>query len=276
MTRTAPIDLNRLGGEREPPCIWVLAGVLSYRLCDRFYECEGCELFHALAGGGARGTGRGTDRPESGSTRWALRGDEPAGSASPTEEQVTAHLCHVLRDCQLFLDRYYRPPHFWLREEREGEVQVGVAGHLLRILRPIDEIVTPGVGLHLSCGQPCGWIAHDGIVVSLSMPISGIVSAVSDATDVAGSARPSGEDSWLFRVTAGERLCEVEGLLRGEETLLWYLDTIRTLKRCLRGALSSSAPEGLGAVMADGGEPQPCLHDVLGRARFEALLNELA
>lgn len=29
-------------------CIWMLAGVLTYRLCDRQYDCEHCPLDAAL------------------------------------------------------------------------------------------------------------------------------------------------------------------------------------------------------------------------------------
>jgi len=268
--------------QREPPCIWVLAGVLNYRLCDRSYECEGCELFHALAGGGMRAD-RSAGALESGAGHDAARPGTPASSVSWTEEQVAAHLYHVLGDCQLSLDRHYRPPHFWLLDEGEGDVRVGLAGHVLRILSPIDEIVTPGVGLQLKRGQPCGWITRNGVAISLAMPISGVVCAVNDSSDALGEAswalgeaRPDSGDPWLFRVESSEPLSEVEGLLRGEEMLLWYLDSIRTLKRYLREAVSSPAAEALGAVMADGGAREPYLEDVLGRARFERLLEEIA
>lgn len=32
------------------PCIWMSAGLLSYRLCDREYDCEHCPLDAALRG----------------------------------------------------------------------------------------------------------------------------------------------------------------------------------------------------------------------------------
>ena len=268
-----PTLINRKQG--EPPCIWVLAGVLNYRLCDRSYECEGCELFHALAGGGIH-AGRSADTPGSPPGLDAAHPGTPAGSVSWTEEQVTSHLYHVLGDCQLYLDRHYRPPHFWLLDEGEGEVRVGLASHVLRILSPIDGIVTPGVGLHLKRDQPCGWITRNGVAISLSMPISGVVCAVNDTSFALGEARPDSGDPWLFRVESSESLSRVEGLLRGEEMLLWYLDSIRTLKRYLREAVSSPTDEMLGPVMADGGAREPYLEEVIGRARFERLLEEIA
>lgn len=264
------------GKGQEPPCVWVLAGVLNYRLCDRAFECEGCELFHALAGG--THTGR-SDAPASAPGPGSTSSCSAAGSVAATEEQVTSQLCHVLGDYQLHLDRHYRPPHFWLLDEGDGEVRVGLASHVLRILSPIDEIITPGVGLYLKRDQPCGWITRNGMAISLSMPMSGVVSEVNDVPLAPYEARPdSGDpgDPWLFRVESSESLSEIEGLVRGEEMLLWYLDSIRMLKRYLREAVSFPGTQMLGPVMADGGERELCLEDVLGRARFERLLDEIA
>lgn len=273
--RTVSSDLSCRETELELPCIWVLAGVLNYRLCDRFYECEGCELFHALGGGGMR-AGRRRVAPASGAKEDTAYAGTAARSASGTEEHVTAHLCHLLGDCRLYLDRHYRPPHFWLLEDGGDEVRVGVADHVLRILSPIDDIITPRAGLHLTRDQPCGWITHNGRATSLAMPISGVVSAVNTSSQLSELARPDAADSWLFRVRPSESLSEIEDLLRGEEMLLWYLDSIRTLKRYMREAVSTPADEVLGAVMADGGAPEPCLEDVLGRGRYERLLREIA
>lgn len=259
--------------QREPPCIWVLAGVLSYRLCDRSYECEGCELFHALSGGVH--TGRSVDASRS---RPGLYSEGPGTRADPvswTEEQVTSYLDHVLGDCRLYLDRHYRPPHFWLLDEGEGKVRVGLAAHVRRILNPIEQIVVPCVGLHFDRDQPCGWITRHGMAISLSMPISGRVCSVNEASLDRGEACPDHGEPWLFRIEASEALSDVEDLVRGEHMLLWYIDSIGTLKRYVREALASPPVEKVGRLMADGGEPESCLADVLGRARFERLLDEL-
>jgi glycine cleavage system H lipoate-binding protein len=274
MKHPTSIEHARWEPQREPPCIWVFAGVVNYRLCDRSYECEGCELFHALASGGVHsGT---ANRLEAPSDLDAPHPGKPAGSVSWTEEQVSSHLHHVLGDCRLYLDRHYRPPHFWLLRDADGEVRVGLASHVLRILSPIAEIVTPGVGLHLKRGQPCGWVIRDGMAISLSMPMCGVVREVNDAAFAAGGTGTHSGDPWLFRVEPSQPLSAVEGLLRGEEMLLWYLDSIRTLKRYLREAVSSPTADMLGPVMADGGARELCLEDVLGRARFEELLEEIA
>lgn len=257
-------------GEGPLPCIWVLAGVLSYRLCDRAYECEGCELFHALSGGGSRPGSRKSTAPQS------AREFGREATIAWREEQVASHLHHVLRDCPLYLDRYYRPPHFWLETGKDDDLTVGLAGHLLRILHPIDRIVTPDVGLRLDRDQPCGWIARRGMAIPLLMPVSGVVRAVNEAACGDRAGQETGSDDWLFRLQPSEALESVAGLLRGEEMLLWHLDNIRTLKSYLREAVASPSEEALGPLLADGGVRQPGLEDVLGTSRFRELVEAIA
>jgi hypothetical protein len=47
--------------EEEQKCIWMMNGSVSYKLCDRNYECESCPFYHAIKNG-KRGEG---DFPES-------------------------------------------------------------------------------------------------------------------------------------------------------------------------------------------------------------------
>jgi glycine cleavage system H protein len=37
-----------LVGTEQHPCVWMCAGLISYRLCDRDYDCESCPLDAAL------------------------------------------------------------------------------------------------------------------------------------------------------------------------------------------------------------------------------------
>jgi glycine cleavage system H lipoate-binding protein len=259
--------------QREPTCIWVSAGVLNYHLCDRSFECEGCELFHALTGGGRHAFGAG-DGPESRRSLAATLHGE-AGGAAWADDQVTYHLGQVLGDSPLYLDRLYRPPHFWVVDEGDGMVRLGLAGHLLCILNPIDEIVTPGIGLHLRRDQLCGWITRNDKAISLAMPVSGVVRGVNDPASALRVHRLGSGDAWLLRVEADEPLSEASDLIQGEEAVIWYLDRIRVLKRHLRDAVSSWTADRLGPLMADGGARNPCLEEVLGPARFQRLLEEI-
>jgi len=250
----------------ELPCIWVLSGVLNYHICDRDYDCENCELYTALSGRGRTPNAR---------TLPMTRDDVPR-LATP-EGQVNEHLAQLLAGCRLYLDRPYRPPHFWLDPSGADRVTVGLDGALMRMLRPIRRVVSPGVGLHLDRDQPCGWIAREHLAVPLRMPIAGEVIDTNPAFGQTGEPcrLPEGED-WLFTVCPSEPLDEVPGVVGAEETLAWYADRMRTVKQAILSALQSPDATNVGPAMADGGVPQATLEGVLGRESFEALVCRIA
>ena len=41
----------------SPPCVWMSAGLLTYKLCDRDFQCDRCPLDSALRGNGSRSLG---------------------------------------------------------------------------------------------------------------------------------------------------------------------------------------------------------------------------
>ena len=252
----------------ELPCIWVLSGVLSYRLCDRDYECDGCELHHALSG-----EGRASCHHAEGQSPESIHIPD---AASPSG-QAGSHLSHLLAGCRLYLDRPYRPPHFWLTETDTDVVTVGLDGSLLRILSPIRRVVSPGAGLCLERDQPCGWIAREHLAVPLKMPIAGEVLETNAA--YAEADQPyrlrEGED-WLFRVRPAESLDDVSGIVRAEDTLAWYADRLRTVKQAILEAVAAGGEWVEGPLLADGGAPQTSLELVLGKRAFEDLITRIA
>lgn len=250
----------------ELPCIWVLAGVLSYRLCDRAYDCENCELYYALRGNL-------DDRPGSLPVECASL----TGAAAAREDVINSYICRLTAGCDLHLDRQYCPCHFWLYAPEPDQVLVGLDAHVLRVLNPVTDIVLPPPGVWLKRSEPCGWLRRGRISIPLHAPLSGEVEEVNE--DLTESLRAEGRlgdgDDWVMRLKPHENLDDVSGLYRGEEVLAWYTKKIQLLKRYLRDALSTSADSVVGMTLNDGGTIALDMEHVLGRGSFEALVDEL-
>jgi len=250
--------------QEEPPCIWALAGVLSSRPCDRHYECERCPLFHALRDGPG-----GPELPTV---------DEAAPAAAhAVEHQVNAYLARLLAGCTLRLDRAYTSGHWWVDASNPPQVTLGLEAHVLRMLQPVDDVVTPRDGVWLRRPDPCGWILRGRVSVPLHAPVSGEVEKV-NAHYLAAVKAPgtfADGDDWLLRLTPHEDVEAVPGLYRGAEALVWQSKKLQLLKSALREALAAQAGHTVGATLADGGEPTLDLEVVLGRARFEAIVDRL-
>lgn len=261
----SPVERNE-----ELPCIWVLAGVLSYRLCDRNYECEQCELFHALRGHGAGSAAAGEYLPADEVVEL-----EPAQAA--VEDQVNTYVSRLIAGCELHLDRPYTAGHFWLRDAGADGVTAGLDGHVMRVLHPVDDVVPPRAGVLLKRGEPCGWIVRGRVTIPLETPISGVVEKVNDAyVERLRSGTVSGAgDEWLLRISPHESLDAVPNIYHGDRTLVWLLRKIRLLKRCLREVVAVEGQAVLGPTLADGGVANLNVEQVLGRERFETLVDQL-
>lgn len=243
------------------PCVWVGAGVLSYRLCDRAYDCEGCDLFRALRG----------DLTPPGAT--ADGGEPPRHDG----DDIDRYCCQLLAGCTLQLDRYYSPGHLWVRPDGDDDVVVGLDGHVLRVLYPVEAVTPPRRGTWLRRHEPCGWIVRGHRSVPLPAPLSGEILQVNAGYGNALRAPPPGGagDAWLLRVRAHEPPDAVPDLARGEDALVRYLAEVRLIKRALRAAADEGDGGAVGAALADGGVPEPDLERVLGTARFDALVEAL-
>jgi len=247
------------------PCIWVQAGVLSYRLCDREYQCERCELFHALRSDPLR-----------------LRGGRPATAARAAadsetrngDERIRVFMSHFLAGCRIDLNRSYSPSHFWV-QMLDDEWHLGLDGFARRVLDPIDQMIVPEVGASLRCGEPCAWARRSGSVMPLSSPVGGTVVAA-NPTCLDSTVTVTGEpidDLWMLRVNPSD---ELGVLFRDEQILLWLSAQIGAVRQRVAEALDASDRKtGLGATLADGGTIEMNLERVLGPKRFEALAREL-
>lgn len=242
--------------------------MLSYRLCDRHYDCEGCELFHALRGGRA---------PEVESDTGSETRREARGRDLDLERTINAYVCRLTAGCKLHLDRYYCRSHLWLDPLGNDRVAVGLDGHILRVLYPVSGIVPPGKGALLSRGEPCGWIRRGRVSVSLTTPLSGEVESLNESLVETLGRRgdPGDQDDWLMTLRSTEDPAEAPNLGRGERALSWYLRNIQLLKSHLRESLDVESL-GLGtALLNDGGQFNLDVEQVIGRERYERLVEAL-
>ena len=248
--------------EPDLPCVWMSAGVLSYRLCDREYECETCPLDQALRGGAK-------DAPLPG-------GAAAAGTAPAAEDAVGRYLSSLGAGCTLHLDRPHSAEGLWLECEPGGTLRVGLDDYTLRLLQPVADVVLPKVGVWLRHEAPCAWIHRGRLAIVLHCPVSGEVVEV-HTCPVLGPPAPgeSAAGRWWFRLNPHESLGMATGLYRNEALLDWFVGRVRAVHVRANAAMRPSAAGGVGLALADGGMPTDDLEMVLGRERFEDLVGTL-
>jgi glycine cleavage system H lipoate-binding protein len=248
----------------ELPCVWSLAGVLGMHPCDRGYDCDSCELFHALSGRCTPGEGS------------RVRAPILSQREREIEADVGRIVSAVMNGCRLDLNRWYGRDGIWLSSDGPGDLEVGLVGCVWRVLQPVREVVPPRSGLSFERGETCGWLVRSDRAIPIRVPVPGTVTEVNDemVSNVRRSGKVDGPDSWLFRVDSSMDPSEVSRLFRGEDTLVWHLRKLRILKGYLREALDTAGAE-VGVVMADGGNRESNLELILGADRFGALIEAL-
>jgi glycine cleavage system H lipoate-binding protein len=128
-------------------CVWMWAGLLTYRLCDRGYDCEACPV-DAL---------------------FRTRQLEGPTSRVPTPMPTTgARLVGAP-------DRFHDPQHLWLRVLPEGQVQIGLDPMAARLLSPAEGFSTPRPGTHLRRGDRSVVAQLPEGQVSFASPLTGHV-----------------------------------------------------------------------------------------------------
>lgn len=224
------------------PCVWMLAGVLTYRLCDARYDCERCPLDAAI-----RGVKSGPRDPIA-----------VPGASSPG---------WGIRD-----DRRYHPAFGWVLELEGNRFRWGIDGFMVRLYDRITSIVLPASGTQLTQGQIACWIVDDSELVPLRCPASGRVTLTNQAAQRDPSLVLSSpyEKGWLVEMQSEGGLAGQAGLC---DAAARRDGAARQLARFHRSALRHvRGDEETGLTAADGGERLTTIRRILGTRRYHRLI----
>jgi glycine cleavage system H protein len=227
-------------------CIWMTAGLVSYKLCDRDFDCARCPLDIALRGGAPA-------LPEGG----VLSGGGRRGEGFPD-------------------DRRYAAGHTWAATGcRPGEptVRVGLDGFAAALLpRPVL-----GAGMRgpreLERGDVICDVELPAGTVCVRAPVSGQLERENPALrEHPGLIVESPyRDGWLVDMAPAGEERALPGLVDAAEARERAALDLRHFRR--RVALHLLADvASVGPCMADGGEALTSLSDILGGAQYLEIL----
>lgn len=221
------------------PCVWMTAGLVAWKLCDRGFDCEHCPLDEALRGKGAP--------PE----------------CAPLPEP-TLHL-------DFPEDRRYHRLHGWAADAGGGRVRVGFDAFAAHLLDRMTSVVLPAPETRVERGRTACWVADDAELLPLCAPASGRVCATNHLVQehpglVASFPYDRG---WLYEVEAPEPGLPEDTLSAGQIRSRSEMQ----MRQLHRRVCASLAPDArVGVTMADGGVRLHDLRRVLGVGRYHRLI----
>src|SRR5512138_1096596 len=101
------ITLNQSAHAGLIPCVWMQAGVVDYKLCDRDYDCDHCPFDEALH----------------------TRSNQQTFSRTRDNAESIS-----VQGCKVEPNLFYHPEHTWARIEEGGMVRAGLDDFGQRIL----------------------------------------------------------------------------------------------------------------------------------------------
>ncbi|MBN2126060.1 MAG: glycine cleavage system protein H [Deltaproteobacteria bacterium] len=240
---------------REQECIWMRAGIINFRLCDRDFDCYNCpfdeNMKRAMGGKALHGK-------EEKASPWMTQVSERyrvaqgpcihylsgrMASPGPCENNYECYRCPVQEALEARrpvrgMNRpkytnvsgyrvadgyYYHMGHSWAQLTYEGNVRIGMDDFTSRVFGPADRIEIPPVGTTLRQGE-VGWLlSRQGQEAPMQMPVSGTVIAVNDEVKKdprIAHAEPY-QEGWLFVLDPARLKPDLKGLYFGRESFRW-------------------------------------------------------
>jgi glycine cleavage system H protein len=231
------------GGEA---CVWMTAGVIRYRLCDRGFDCEHCILDAALQGRGTQAT-------------WTSGDWGPGGyRLFPNDREFTA-------------------AHAWVQSLSSSSARMGVDALAAWLVSKIVGVRLPEKGAAIKRGEPMATLVADGGEVAVPSPVEGTVLARNDLVigcpELVGAA-PYGA-GWLLEVGLPERASRKgPRLLSAADAEAQSRGQLHQFHRRVDALLNARASR-IGVTMADGGQPVTDPRAMLGSALYLKLVQEL-
>lgn len=229
-------------------CVWMLGGVVDYKLCDRRYECEQCPFDAAIREGAH--LHRGIEQLDSSAGRINVQGYE---------------LMPLL---------FYHPNHLWARIEDAGSVRIGLDDFGQRLMGRLYAIELPEPGTRVAGNAACWRVAHHAGETSLAAPVSGHVLEVNTGLLQHPSLinrDPYGE-GWALVIQPDHLEQCLQRLYYGSRAEHWYERDTEKLYRAMGEMLLPTLP-GVGPTMQDGGSRSSNFTSLLTAEQMRQMIN---
>ena len=252
---------QRISMKIVPPgkkkCVWMEAGVVSYKLCDNNYDCPTCSYDHAMQVKFARHKEAAAAAPiDSGADKFTQTWIDkmmllPADRRKcryMISGEVDRKICPNAYECgncafdqmmqerlqsealpvhgrthqsgfELAEDFYYHDGHTWAKPEYGGRVRVGLDDFARKLIGRKGSVELPAVGNTVKQGKAGFAVRRRGEVARVLAPIDGVVTHVNERILKHPDLvnRSPYEQGWLFIV-------EPSGLKKNLKTLYYGED----------------------------------------------------
>ena len=228
--------------EEERKCVWMTSGFISYKLCDKNYQCEICPFDQAI-----KNEGRGEDLVPESEDDWA-----EGSLKTDTSALINGSI-------------FYHPDHCWVKVDHPEKVKIGIDHLLTRLMTKVKVVILPRVGSFTGQGECCAHIIQEDCILPVVSPLSGTIEAVNPRLrkEPALILDDPIEDGWLTTIKPDNLESELKNLLFGRKALAWYKSEEQAIIARIDLMLKHTPQSAVGPTMQDGGVRIDGLHELL-------------
>jgi len=238
-------------------CVWMEAGVVSYKLCDNNYDCPTCVYDHAMQVKVDRQKAAAQAQPietapDKFTDSWVDKMMRFPASKRKCRYMITGEvdrkICPNAYECgtcsfdkmmqqrlqaeplpvgtpaevggfELAEGFYYHDGHTWARTEYGGRVRVGLDDFAQKLLGKLKRIDLPNIGHEVSQGENSFKVTRNGDTVGVLSPVDGVVTRINEKLlDHPELINSSPyEDGWLAVIEPTKLRKNLKGLYYGDE-----------------------------------------------------------
>ena len=230
----------------ELRCVWMSAGVLSYQLCDREFDCDNCAVDKAI---------------------------------KKQHPRVQEHKAGYVAGSPILMDGFlYTKNHCWIKPLDDQTVHVGIEPGLASMFFLPKAVILPSIGALLRSNETCSWIVLEGGALPFPSPLDGTVLEINRRVvdNPVLLSHQKEDECWLFKMRVEASTLKRGGFWDKAKAAHQYALDLEDIKELLARA-SRTARTDAGITLADGGELLQTVMDKIGhRHYFTVLLTYLA
>jgi len=252
-------------------CVWMTAGLISYKLCKYDLQCEKCPLDWELRNLSSAPSFDSTAPPEITHLKTEEKLTPPPPEREAEEEEGARE---DLRRLKIKEDLYYHSGHTWIKVEKGDEVRIGIDRFLGGLIGKATAVILPLLGGRSKQGESlCSIIQEEGMLHIVS-PISGFILSVNQRLKDRPSLLnrdPEGE-GFLMTLTPKHLQRDQPNFFSGEGALSWYRKEWERFKTEVISELPIRQ-KWLGMTMQDGEVTLRDIKQLIGPQRYIRLVN---
>jgi len=254
--------------EHSLKCIWMIAGIINYKLCNRNFQCDHCDFDKVMLGILPNNEARQISHENSNNS-------EVEKMDEITTHQLNNYLYTIFSDSKIYLDRFYHHSHFWFRVDSDDIVSVGINNMMVKILQPIQNILLPQIGVSYQKDQPIIWIQRENKTIPFYSPLDGKIIKLNN-NFIRNTVKPTEDkDVYIFKMEGDQLYSKLQQFCGDTSGLKYFTESINLVRKFLVMTFNQSPQKELGPTSADGGETQVYLQRVIGESNFKKLISQL-